>query len=455
MPPTPTPNTALLETAIATRALTQLNHVAIYPRVGVIGYENGAFERGDVVKIRRPKRYQAVDLDPRTSGYNFREAEYFSGEVKLERLWTRGFLLYGHDAAQTMAYYLAETSSQLADAIATPNDAYIYTKFRDWSGVASLLASGTYALGDTPPFALSFCIDNSGNLTTFNNEALRGASVFLDRHNAGNDRYAVISSGAKGAFLGDSIAIEGSKMEASQDPTSNLVVRGIRQGDFVQRYGFAVAGSNTVGGQTGTLDLDTGTGTQATLPIASVAVNTQLSYADLDSTSFGTAALLGALDITLTVGTALTAGVAVGKIARIAKSSSPGKNDTYYGVILRVNNTSLTAPIITMVPFMWNGDKVTQNGIIPGTHVFSVPDIPSVNTVNTTEGILTATRFIREPRLGSGALAVSIRDANTNMVMQVFTGNYDLATVSEKNAAYNLTGSKISDCRKVGLMLSL
>lgn len=455
MPPTQTPNSgALLETAIASAALTQLNQIAIYPRVALRDYEPGAFARGNNVRIRRPKRRRAVDLDSRTGGFNFTEAEFFSGEVKLERLWTDGFLMYGHDPQQTMALYLAETSSQVADAIITPNDEYLYTKFRDWSAYASVLSTGLYALGDTPPFAISACIDNSGNLTEFTNEGLRGASVYLDKENAGNDRYAVISSSAKGAFLGDSIAIEGSKMEAAQDPLSNLVVRGILQGEFVQRYGFGIAGSNVVGGQTGTPDLDTNTGTQGTLAISAVAANTQLSYADFSST-YGVGSLIGAVDITVTTTTALNPAVAVGKIAKIALSSSPGKSNTYFGVILRINTTTPTAPVITLVPYTWNGKKVAPSGIAPGSHVISIPDIPSVNTVNTTEGLIMANRMIREPRLGSGAVAASIRDPQTNMLIQVFTGNYDLGTVSEKNAAYMLTGAKISDCRKCGLILSL
>lgn len=454
MPQTPTPNaTALLEKAIASTALTQLNHIAIYPRVAVRDYEPGAFARGNAVSIRRPKRRRAVDLDPRTGGVNFTEAEFFAGEVKLERLWTDQFLLYGHDPQQTMALYLAETASQIADSIVTPNDEYLYTKFRDWSPFASALSTGLYSLGDTPPFAIAACLDDNGNLTEFKNEGLRGASVFLDKENAGNDRYAVISSSAKGAFLGDSIAIEGSKIEAEKDPLSQLIISGIRQGQFVQRYGFQIAGSNTVGGQAAMSDLDGSAGNQGTLPIASTAANTQLSYADF-STNYGVGSLIGAVDITLTAGTSLSPSVAVGKIAKLA-TGTPGKNSTFYGLILRVNVTISTAPVVTMVPYTWNGKKMTTTDIVAGTHVFSVPSIPSINTVNTTEGLLMANRMIREPRLGSGAVAASIRDPQTNMTMQVFTGNYDLGTVSEKNAAYFLTGARISDCRKAGLVLSL
>ena len=452
MPPTFTPNSdALLETAIAARALTQLNLVTIYPRVASRNYEPGSFDRGDSVKIRRPKRREATDLDPRTASYTFQEAQFFAGEVTLERLFVDGFLIYGYDPGQTMELYLQETASMIVDAIATPVDRYLYSKFFDWSNVVSDMASGNYYLGDTPPFAISSCLDDDGNLTDFNNQGLIGASVFLDRENATTDRFAVISASAKGAFLGDTIAVEGARLDAQRDPTSGLVVSGINQGRFVQRYGFSVAGSNTVSGQSAVLDLDTTAGTQSTLPIASVADNPELFYADYAT---GSLSSIGAVDITLTAATALTAGVAVGKIAKLTQAS-PKKETTFFGVILRINTSTPTAPVVTLVPYKYNGNKVDSTDILVGDHVFSIPTIPSLNTVNTTEGIIYANRRIAEPIPGSGAIAASLTDPQTALTLQVFTGNYDLGTVSQKNAAYHLCGAKISDCRKTGLILSL
>ncbi|MHC5826219.1 MAG: hypothetical protein ACYT04_62765, partial [Nostoc sp.] len=114
MPTQPfSPNTALIEVAIAQRALTQLNLAAMYPRVAVRDFEPGAFERGDSVKIRRPKRRTATDLNPRVAPFVFTEAQFFAGNVQLERLWTDGFLTYGYDSNQTMERYLAETASQI------------------------------------------------------------------------------------------------------------------------------------------------------------------------------------------------------------------------------------------------------------------------------------------------------------------------------------------------------
>ncbi|MBN3993882.1 MAG: hypothetical protein HWQ36_26210 [Nostoc sp. NMS2] len=435
--PTPpfSPNTALIETAIAQRALTQLNLAAMYPRVAVRDFEPGAFERGDDVKIRRPKRRIATDLNPRVAPFVFTEAQFFAGSVKLERLWTDGFLSYGYDSFQTMDRYLTETSGQIADAIVTPNDSYMYSQFRTWS----IAASGNVALGDHPPIAISACVDSSGQLANFNNEGLRGANVFLDKENTPtSNRYAIISSTAKGAFLGDSVVVTG--FAATSIGGGQLLQRGLQLGDFVERYGFMVGGSNTVSNQTGVADLDTAAGTQATLPIASVAANTAFLYADNATTTF-----VGAVDFTLTVGTALQ-NVGVGQIARIGTSTKA----TAFGVILRIASN-----VITLAPYAPNGTKLTAGDITPGTDVFSIPTIPSVNTVNHLEGLAMATRRIAEPRRGSGAIAASITDPNTNLSIQVFTGQYDLGTVSERNAAYFLTGSKITDFRKCGLILSL
>ena len=66
MPPQFTANDALLETRIAQSALTQLNLMAMYPRVCITNYEPGAYEVGNEVKIRRPRRRRATAVHPQT-----------------------------------------------------------------------------------------------------------------------------------------------------------------------------------------------------------------------------------------------------------------------------------------------------------------------------------------------------------------------------------------------------
>jgi hypothetical protein len=235
-----------------------------------------------------------------------------------------------------------------------------------------------------------------------------------------------MSSTAKGAFLGDSIVVNG--FAATSIGSGGLIERGLRLGDFVERYGLMVGGSNSVGNQS------TATATTA---ISGAAASTEFFYADE-----GTPKSVGA--VAMTVSSA--AGIAVGQIARIGTASKA----TAFGVVLRVAGN-----VITLVPYSVNGTKLLPNQITTGTDTFNIPVIPSVNTVNHMEALVMVTRRIAEPTRGSGAVAASITDPNTSLSIQVFTGQYDLGTVSERNAAYMLTGSKITDFRKCGLILSL
>ena len=438
MPPTFTSNDALLVTKIAQSALTQLNLMAQYPKVCVTNYEPGAFEQGNDVKIRRPKRRRASELNPRVAAGTFNEAAFFSGTVTLEKLWFDGWVTYSIDAPNAIARYIQETGSQMADAIATPNDEYMNSLFTTWTATTGNVALGTHA-----PVGVSACVDSSGQLTSFNSAGLVGAGVILDKENVPKaDRYALISPVAAGSFLQDSVAITGF---AAASIGGGLAIQNGFQ-SFLPRFGFSVGQSNVISSQAGVADLDTTVGTQATLPIASRAANLNFTYADNTSTTY-----VGAIDITLTATTALSASVAVGQIARIGTASKA----TAFGVILRINTATATAPIITLVPFAPNGTKLSIGDITPGTDVFSIPSIPSINTVNHREGLLMATRRIAEPSPGSGAIAASLTDSDSNLTIQVVRGNYDTGTVSEKNAYYMLTGSKISDFRKCALILSL
>ena len=439
MPPQFTANDALLETRIAQSALTQLNLMAMYPRVCITNYEPGAYEVGNEVKIRRPRRRRATDLNPRVASGTFTEAGFFSGTVTLERLWFDGWLTYGLDSRQTIERYLAEIGSQMADAIATPNDEYMNSLFTTWTAT-----TGSVALGANAPVGMAACVDSAtGQLTNFNSSGLTGAGVVLDKENVPKaDRFALISPVAGGAFLSDSIAVTG--FAASTIGSGQVIQDGMR--NFIPRFGFNIGTSNVISSQSAIADLDTIAGTQGTLPIASVAANTSFTYADNTTTTN-----VGAIDLTLTCSTGLSTSVVIGQIVRIGASA----NARAFGVILRISRTTPTAPVVTLVPFAPNGTKLTATDIVAGTDLFSIPSIPSINTVNHREGILMATRRIAEPSPGSGAVAASITDADTNLTIQVFRGNYDTGTVSEKNAYYMLTGSKISDFRKCALILSL
>lgn len=430
---------ALLEQAVAARALTQLNRASIFPRVGISNYEPGVFERGEDVKIRRPKRRTAQDVDPRGSGLTTSEGTFFSSTVTLERLWGDGFPVYGHDANMAIQRYINETSSQMADSIATPNDDYLYGRFRAWSAT-----TGNVALGAHPPVQIVANVDSSGNFTDFDNVALRAAGTVLDKQNVpSTDRFCVVSSTAKGAFLGDSVVVNGFA-SALNLSSGTLIQTGLPNGQFVERYNFQVAGANTVGGQSAVNMLTSGT---AGAVVSSAAASTAWTYADYESTTYA-----GAVDVTLTAtSTSLNSGIGVGQILKIAATS--GGAVLAFGVVLRIDTTTATAPVVTLVPYAPNGTLVTAAQITT-SYTVTCPAIPSVNVAHHREALLIANRAIREPSPNSGARAVTVVSPETNQVLQMFTGQYDIKHLNELLAVYSLTGAKISDSRKATLVLT-
>lgn len=435
----------LLEKLVATRALTQLNRINVYPRTAIVGYEPGAFERGNEVPVRRPKRRLASDFDPRAgSDLAMTEGGFFFGNVKLEKLWADAYPIYGHDPMQSIQRYVVETASQIADAIATPNDGYMYDCFRTWSAT-----TGNIALGDHPPIAIVANEDSSGNLIDFDNAALRNVGKVFDKQNVPDtDRFCVISSDAKSAFLGDAVVVTGFAAAMMQTQSGSALLQdGLPQGEFVRRYNFNVGGSNTVKGQDAVTDLSTASNAQATINISAVAANNNWTYADE-----AVATPVGAVDVTLGLGTgnALTPGVAVGKIARLGATNARA---IAYGVILRIAATDPENPVITLVPYSPDGNVVLPSGIATNTP-FGIPRIGSVNTAHHREALLMANRMIAEPRPGSGATAISLVDPQSLLPIQIIQGTYELRRLRESVGSFMLTGSKISDLRKAALILT-
>ncbi|MFM6272359.1 MAG: hypothetical protein ACKPFA_38635, partial [Dolichospermum sp.] len=105
----------------------------------------------------------------------------------------------------------------------------------------------------------------------------------------------LISPVAGGAFLSDSIAVTG--FAASTLGGGQIIQDGMR--NFIPRFGFSVGTSNVITSQSAIIDLDTNAGTQATLAIASVAANSDFTYADNTTTTS-----VGAINLTLTCTTA-------------------------------------------------------------------------------------------------------------------------------------------------------
>ena len=342
MPYTAAPS-AVLDQITAASALTQLNRKVVFPKTGMGDYENVAFQKGETVPIRRAKLIEAQSYDPRSgTDMVITEPGYVGGSLTLEELFTAGFNVYGHDARQSVERYVSETGEQIGEAIKRRIDSYYYNKFRTYDHAAS----GNVAYGVNAPLAI-VCSQSAGALTDFNKNLLINASTVLVGADVPlENTYAVLSTRAGGSFLGDAVLTEGFTA-AYEGSGGRLLSGGLNPGQFVDRYGFLTTRSNAITGQTGIPDLDTNAGTQATLAIASVAQdNSVFTRADEATTT-----ALGAVNITLTATTALVNTVVVGQIARIG----PANNITAMGVILRIDRTTATAPVVTLVPYSPTG----------------------------------------------------------------------------------------------------
>lgn len=433
---------ALLTQMLAASALTQLNKRAAFARAAVVGYERGNFRFEEKVKVRRPRRRRAQNLNPRLGAATFTEGEFFSGDISLERLWVDGYPVFGSDPSGSLRLYIQETGQQLGDAILSPNEDYLYEKFRTYDATI-----GAQAIGAHAPIRFTTALDENGDIADFAAEPLRYASTVLDGFEVPPEsRFSLISTVAKGAFLGDSVLVDGFAASLNLN-AGQLIQTGMPNGEFVPRYGFGVAGSTSITGQTATIMLANGNNAD----LAGAVDDTDFTYADLPTGLDS----IGAVQLTLdATGTTLGPNVAIGQIMRLADAATAHR---YFGVILRIDQTVPTAPVITVVMNDSRGnliDAAALTAIIAATALTAnIPSIGSVNLAYHQEALLIANRLIEEPSPGSGATATSLVDRQTNMAIQLFNGAYDLKTVSESRAGYMLTGSMLSDVRKtVGIL---
>jgi hypothetical protein len=156
---------------------------------------------------------------------------------------------------------------------------------------------------------------------------------------------------------------------------------------------------------------------------------------------------LGAVRLTLGIAGTVNAGVAVGRIARIALSGAPA---TAYGVILRVDTVN---KFVWLVPYSMAG-RVLPADAITTSHIFSIPNIPSVNTASHKEHIVYASRLLSEPAPGEGAIADRAVDPELGIIVQVFKGSYNVHQFKGGIRSATLMGAVPSDHRKAVLMLS-
>jgi len=431
--------------ALANGTLAQLYRTAAMPGAGVTDVQSDAlaqyFEKGQQISILRPKDLgSAQDYDPRSgSDATTVEAGYVNVSLQLEKLFTSGFPVYSHDA--NVERYIRDYAGSTGGALRKSIDDYFYTKaFRDWTGVA---ASGAVNVAAHPPLAIVAADGGSGSLTSFNKNLLINAGKVLDSRDVPNmNRVARLGVTAKAGFLGDSQMVEGfAGAGASMQPGTSLIASGFGLNVDVERYGFLCRGSNAVTGQDALADTGDGNPSQV---VGAVVDDTTVFFEGDQYNSTP----LGAVRLTITQTANLAAGVAVGKIARIGADAGAA---VAFGVILRVDAAN---KYVWLVPYAPDGTKLTAANITATTDKFSIPAIGEISTASHREQFVYATRQLRPPTPGSGALAEAALDQNSGLLLQIFKGSYNVHQFKEGIRTACLCGATPTDWRKGVLMIT-
>lgn len=423
-----------LYTTVAASTLTQLYRQSFFLKAIATQFNDRSyFEQGETITIRRPKDLgEAEEYDPRGgTDATLVEPGHVITPLKLEKLFTRGFPTYSHDS--NLELYINDYSSSSAGAIRKSVDNYLYnTGFRNYN----IPAAGTVEYASNPPLTVIVKEDSNGNIQPFAKELLLDADAVLESRNVpSGNRFVALSVTAKANFLGETVL-------AHHLTESNIALmeQGLPMGALTNAYGFQCGGSNAIAGQAAVSDVG---GSSPTNTINAIADDTTLF---LEGDTFA-ATPLGAVQITLGT-TPLPPEVAVGQIARIGVSNAAA---TAYGIILRVDSTTGN---IWLVPCAGNGKKLAAANITPGTDLFSIPKIGSVNVAYHREHLVFASRLLNPPSVGSGAQALIAVDSSSGLVLQLFRGSYEINRFRESQRLAFLCGAKASDYRKSVLILS-
>jgi hypothetical protein len=428
--------------ALAAGSTLQLYRKAKFAQAGVTSLEGDDlskyFQKGEATSIKRPRNTgDADDYDPRSNvDAPTVEAGYVVSNLLLEKLFTKGFPVYSHDA--DVATYIRDYTETTGAALRKSIDDYLYIKtMRSWS----IPATGTVRIGANAPIQIVSDESSTGVMTNFSDAHLRAADEILFRNDVPSiGRYARLSPTARNNFLGDVTLVSGFAGAGAQTmPGTQIVVNQDSETD-VPRRSFLVGGSNAITGQSAVTDLGDGTATET---ITASVADTTVFFAD---DSYGNVPL-GAVRLTLGITGAVNPGVAVGKIARIALA---GAAATAYGVVLRVD---AAGKFVWLVPYSMAG-KVLPAAAITTSHIFSIPDIGSVNTASHKEHIVYASRLLNEPAPGEGAVADRAVDPELGLIVQVFKGSYNIHQFKGGIRSATLMGAVPSDHRKAVLMLS-
>jgi hypothetical protein len=448
MPTFGTLDTSSAVRALADGSLTQLYRSSAFAGAGVTALSNrdlgSYFEKGQDVTLSRPKDLGvAQDYDPRSgSDADVSDADHLLVSLLLEKLFTKGFSVYSHDA--DVARYVRDYSVSTGGAVRKSFDDYLYTKaFRTWS----LAASGDVLLSKHPPVQITFSETSGGVLNDFSDQILRSAGATLNAADVPDTgRFARLSARAAEAYMGAITPVTGSALTQGSLAlgAAGLIESPYMTRDFDMR-GFMIRGSNAITGQTAVADTGDGVAFEPISAYAAASGTDEFFFEDQ-----ATETAVGAVRVTVNQTANLAAGIAVGKIARIGAADAAA---LAYGVILRVDAAN---KYVWLVPYNSAGEVVTAAELTAasGTINLSVPQIGSVNVGYHREHLAYATRLLTPPDPGDGATAEASIDIDTGLAMQVFKGTYNVHRFSGGIRTALLCGATPTDMRKGVLMLS-
>ncbi|MBL1177653.1 hypothetical protein [Pantanalinema sp. GBBB05] len=425
---------------LAADALMQLNLMSIFSKAALGGFREGEFEKGATVQFRRIKITDAEDYDPRgNTEANTTDPGYLVGDLSLENLFTNAVPVYSSD--YQIEKYISEVGPQMAFSITKKFDLALYNKFR----TPTHASTGNVSYGVNMPIRIVAAHKDTA-FQPFNQDLLINAAAGLEEEDVPpGDLYAILATRAKAHYLGEMTPVDAGAVYANAGVAA-LLQQGFPIGQFVQRMGFMVGGSNIIGrhgSQAAVADLDTASSAQASLAIASITANTAFTKADYA----GTQPVLGALDLVLTC-TGLQ-NVAVGQIAKLGADNATA---TAFGVVLRVDAPNKT---VTLVPFSLDGQQLSASDLSTSTDKFSIPKISSVNIAYKKQGLVFDTRKMAAPPENSGAQMVGAMDEQSGLLLQIWQGSYDVNRLRSTTRYTLLCGSKFVDYRMGCFMLSL
>ena len=423
---------AAVQKDLANRILMQLYRRAIFPRAAATDYDgNPGFQKLQTISISRPRIVEAQDFDPRGGvDATSEEPGYVIVNLTLERLFTQGFPIFVHDAPMNIARYRRDYLESLEGSLRRAFDDYLYSRcFRDYSAIPD---TGVARVGATSPIQIVTTAYTPGTDTFAEYDAtaqIRTNTRLSENDVPVTDRFMILSHRAYAGFLGDQLMVGGfAASTAPRTPGGDIIER---PGDrFIERFDFLTNRSSAIQSQLGLpgTTFDTNVWDTTTFLLDDTFTDTPLEVLQM---------------------TASTPGPNFGNFTKGSIVRFTLNSREVFGVVLRVEG----GDTIYIKPYYSDGTALPLNTPVVSAAA-TLPSIPSVNVGYHREHLIYATRLKASPSPGSGATVANARSPYMPVVLQIFSGSYNVDRFRESNRLSLLCGAVPTDWRKSVLVLS-